>query len=137
MEEYCRADMANDIAPGDEFTRIDPGDSAVVTCAAPLAGGLDTLGTGEARIYCHVNVHYIGGAPSKPDIVGATLEGTYGSYVSDDGVWTILLMVPAETSAGNAAPDKYAIDLNDSLFTRGQEAPDGDTLSSRSARAGF
>ena len=118
MEEYCRIDGANDIAPGEEFTRIDPGDSCVVTCAAPLAGGLDTLGTGEARVYFHCNVHFLG-TDGKPDLAGPTLEGTYGSYVSDDGDWTILLCVPAETSAGNPAPDKYAIDLNDSLFTRG------------------
>jgi hypothetical protein len=119
MEEYCRADGANDIAPGDDFVRIDPGDSAVVTCAAPLAGGLDTLVTGEAKVYCHVNVTFLG-LDGKPDLTGVQLEGTYGTWQSTDGNgWDILLCVPAETSAGNAAPDKYAIDLNDSLFTRG------------------
>ena len=118
MEELCRADAANDIAPGDEYSRIDPGDSAVVTCAAPLAGGLDTLVTGEARVYFHCNVHFLG-PDGKPDIAGPTLEGTYGSYVSDDGDWTVFLCEPAATSAGNIAPDKYCIDLNDSLFTRG------------------
>ncbi len=119
MEEYCRADMANDIAANDEFDRIDPGDSAVVTCAAPLAGGLDTLATGEARVYFHCNVHFIGPVGEKPDLYGSQLAGTYGSYVSDDGDWTILLCEPAATAAGNIAPDKYCIDLNDSLFTRG------------------
>ena len=118
MEEYCRADGANDIAPEDEFTRIDPGDSAVVTCSAPLAGGLDTLVTGEARVYCHVNVHFLG-LDGKPDISGAQLEGTYGTYVGEDGDWSVLLCDSAKTSAGTPAPDKYCIDLNDSLFTRG------------------
>jgi hypothetical protein len=120
MEEYCRVDMSNDIAPGDEFTRIDPGDSAVVQVAAPLAGGLDTLVTGEARVYFHVNTNFLG-PDAKPDLFGPSLEGTYGSYVSDDGNWTIFLCEPAATSAGNIAPDKYCIDLNDSLFTRGYE----------------
>ncbi len=119
MEEYCRADMANDIAPGDEFTRIDPGDSAVVTCAAPLAGGLDTLVTGEAKVYFHCNVQFIGPSGEKPDITGSILAGTYGTYDSEDGAWSVLLCEPARTSAGNVAPDKYCIDLNDSLFTRG------------------
>ncbi len=118
MEEFCRADMATDIAPGDELDRIDPGDSVVVTVAAPLAGGLDTLVTGEARVYCHVNVSFLG-TDGKPDLFGPQLEGTYGSYVSDDGDWTILLCEPARSSSGVIAPDRYCIDLNDSLFTRG------------------
>ena len=118
IESFCRADNANDIAPGDEFTRIDPGDSAVITVDAPLAGGLDTLVTGEAKVYFHCNVHFLG-IDGKPDIAGPALEGTYGSYASDDGDWTILLCAPAATSPGNFAPDKYCIDLNDSLFTRG------------------
>ena len=119
MEEFCRADMATDVAPWDEPGRIDPGDSAVVMVYAPHAGGLDTLGTGEARVYCHVNVSYIGGDPQKPDLYGLSLEGDYGNYISDDGDWTVLLCEPAATSTGNIAPDKYCIDLNDSLFTRG------------------
>ncbi len=119
MEEYCRADMANDIAPGEDFGRIDPGDSCVITCAAPLAGGLDTLVTGEARVYFHCNVYFLG-TDGKPDLTGAQLEGTYGTWESTDGNgWDIILCEPAETSAGNPAPDKYCVDLNDSLFTRG------------------
>ena len=118
MEEFCRADMANDVATSDDYDRIDPGDSVVVTCAAPFAGGLDTLGTGEARVYLHCNVEFLG-PDGKPDLFGPQLAGTYGSYVSDDGEWTVLLCEPAATSAGNLAPDKYCIDLNDSLFTRG------------------
>ena len=118
MESHCRADMANDIAPGDELDRIDPGDSAVVAVAAPLAGGLDTLATGEARVFCHVNATFLG-PDGKPDLFGPQLEGTYGSYVSDDGDWTILLCEPARSPSGVIAPDRYCIDLNDSLFTRG------------------
>jgi len=118
MEEFCRADMANDIAPGDDLGRIDPGDSVVVTVTASNSGGLDTLVTGEARVYLHCDVIFLG-PDGKPDLFGPQLAGTYGSYVSDDGNWTIFLCEPAATSAGNIAPDKYCIDLNDSLFTRG------------------
>lgn len=118
MAEYCRADMAMDVAPGDELGRIDPGDSAVVQVAAPNSGGLDTLVTGEARVYMHCRVEFIG-PEKKPVLNGPQLEGNYGSYAGEDGGWTVLLCRPAATSAGNIAPDKYCVDLNDSLFTRG------------------
>ncbi|MBU8870962.1 MAG: T9SS type A sorting domain-containing protein, partial [Gemmatimonadales bacterium] len=99
---------------------IDPGDSAVITCSAPLAGGLDTLVTGEEKVYCHVWAEYVGNDLAKPDLFGPTLEGTYGTYDSDDGSqWTIFHMPTAITGAGNEAEDRYMIDLNDSLFTRG------------------
>jgi hypothetical protein len=118
MESYVRADMAADISPF-SYPGIVPGDSVVVTCWAPIAGGLDTLGTGEARVYCHARVHYIGGLPTKPDLYGPQLAGTYGRYISDDGDWTVLLCEPALTSTGAVAPDRYCVDLNDELFTRG------------------
>jgi len=110
--------MANDVRPLDD-PAIDPGDSAVVWCEAPYVGGLDTLPTGEPRVYCHVNVEYIGPAPAKPDLSGPALAGTYGSYVGEDGGWTILLCEPARAITGGVASGRYAIDLNDSLFTRG------------------
>jgi len=118
IESYVRADMAADISPI-SYPGIDPGDSVVVTCWAPIAGGLDTLGTGEARVYCHARVHYIGGLPTKPDLYGPQLAGTYGRYISDDGDWTVLLCEPARTSTSAVAPDRYCVDLNDELFTRG------------------
>ena len=118
MEEFCRADMANDVAAYDDYDRIDPGDSVVVRVSAPFAGGLDTLGTGEARVYCHVNVSFLG-TDGKPDLYGPQLVGTYGSYVSDNGDWTVLLCEPARSAAGHVSPDAYCVDLNDSLLTRG------------------
>jgi hypothetical protein len=117
MESYVRADMAADISPP-SYPGIVPGDSVVVSCWAPNAGGLDTLGTGEARVYFHCNAWFLG-VDGKPDIFGAQLEGNYGTYVSDNGDWTVLLCEPARNSAGSIAPDKYCVDLNDSLFTRG------------------
>jgi hypothetical protein len=119
MEEFCRADMAVDVAPGDDVGRIDPGDSAVVRVYAAPGDGLDTLVTGEERVYCHVNVTYIGGDPQKPDLTGSQLEGNYGSYAGDDGDWTMLLCEPAYYSSGHAAENAFCIDLDDSLFTRG------------------
>ena len=62
--------------PMEEFCRADPSwyDSCFVTCTAPLASGLDTLTTGEARVYCHVKVHFLG-PDRKPDITGTLVRG--------------------------------------------------------------
>jgi hypothetical protein len=119
MESFCRADMANDIAPNDEFSRIDPGDSAVVQVGSHIDCDIDTLPSGEAMVFFHCNVHFLG-PDGKPDLTGPQLEGTYGTWQSTDGGgWDIFLCEPAATSAGNIVPDKFCIDLNDSLFTRG------------------
>jgi len=117
MESFVRADMAADISPP-SYPGIVPGDSVVVTCRAPAAGGLDTLGTGEARVYLYCNVSFLG-PDGKPDLFGPQLAGDHGSYVSDDGDWTVLLCEPARASNGAISPDRYCVDLNDSLFTRG------------------
>jgi hypothetical protein len=116
-----RADCAQDIGLVDAATPIDIGDSIVVTCAAEMAGGLDTLVTGEAKIYCHIKCDYIG-AGSSPEIYGPTMQGTYGTYVSDDGSdWTVFLMEPAINKMGATVEDVWMFDLNDSLFTCGYE----------------
>ena len=119
MESYCRADMANDISFNSDFFRIDPGDSAVVQVAAPNTDGLDTLASGEARVYFHCNVQFLG-PDGKPDLTGSQLEGTYGDWLNTDGGgWDIFLCEQARYSYGYLSPDRYCIDLNDSLFTRG------------------
>ncbi len=117
IESFVRADMASDISPLSS-PGIVPGDSVVISCTAPNAGGLDTLGTGEARVYLHCNAHFLG-PDGKSDIFGPQLEGNYGRYVSDDGDWTVLLCEAVYGSSGSVVPDKYCVDLNDSLFTRG------------------
>ncbi len=122
LESYIRADAANDLRPNDDPV-IDPGDSAVVTCTSPLGEGIDTTGDGEPMVYCHVWPEYVGPMVPphgpKSDLFGPSLEGTYGRYDSDDGSqWTILQCEYARTCTG-ISPDRYAVDLNDSLFTRG------------------
>ena len=118
LESYIRADAANDLRPNDDPV-IDPGDSAVVTCTSPLAGGLDTTGDGWPMVYCHVYPEYIGDPLSpKPTLFGPTLAGTYGRY-DRHGTWTVLQCDYARTGAGSIAADKYMVDMNDSLFTRG------------------
>jgi hypothetical protein len=119
IESFCRADMANDIAPGGEFDRIDPGDSAVVGVGGWYDDEPDTLPTGEAMVYFHCDVSFLG-PDGKPDLTGSQLEGDYGTWQNTDGNgWDVFLCEPARTSPGNVASDKYCIDLNDSLLTRG------------------
>ncbi|HSG28184.1 MAG TPA: hypothetical protein VLA34_06870, partial [Candidatus Krumholzibacterium sp.] len=120
IESWVRIDMSSDLRTNDDPV-IDPGDSAVIEVTAPLAGGLDTLPSGDERVYCHVWAEYIGIDAAKPDLYGPSLQGTYGTYVSDDGAaWTVFLM-PNARNNNNEVVDRYMIDLNDSLFTRGYE----------------
>jgi hypothetical protein len=118
IESYVRADAANDLNPKDDPV-IRPGDSIVVDCDSPIAGGLAEDGNGP-KIYMHVKCTYIGdpGTP-KPPLYGPQLEGTYGSYLSDNGTWTIIQGENARTSGGSTVSGRYMFDLNDSLLTRG------------------
>ena len=118
VESYVHADAANDLNANDNPV-IHPGDSIVVDCNSPLAGGLREGGvTGDEEVYCHVRVTDIGPL-SRPPLFGPLLVGTYGTYVTDDSEWTII-QCPTALSAGvNPVEDKYMLDLNDALFTRG------------------
>jgi hypothetical protein len=129
IEAWVRADAANDLNPGDDPV-IRPGDSAVVTCTSLIGGGIQYDGEGYPLMYAHVRAKYIGCASSCPGHVhpkaaylyGPSLAGTYGRYDSDDGAqWTLIQLEEARVGEwpGTPAPDKYAFDLNDSLFTRG------------------
>ena len=123
VESFVRADAADDKAlPTDPFFR--PGDSIVVTCASPLGGGIREGGvTGSGEVYMHVRCTDISGWLGKPNLYGAQLEGSCGSYVSDDGTeWTIIQCDTAKTGWNNPVPDQWCVDLNDSLFTRGYMA---------------
>jgi hypothetical protein len=117
IESYVRADAANDLNPNDDPV-IRPGDSAVVDCTAPLAGGLATEGNGEPAVFCHVLVTHMGPDAKTPPS-GAVIQGDWGTYWGMDGSWTVIQMDTALTSSGNPAPDKFCVDLHDSLFTRG------------------
>ena len=118
MESWVRADMANDICwTGDPW--IHPGDSIAIRCDSPLGGGIAEDGNGP-RIYMHAKCTYIADDGLKPaQLAGPSLEGTYGSYLSDDGTWTIIQGDSAKTAGGTPIRGIYAFDLNDSLFTRG------------------
>jgi hypothetical protein len=119
LESYVRADAANDINTTYNPV-IRPGDSIVVDCSSPEGGGIATDPGGGPAVYMHVKCTYIGPAPAKPDLSGPSLQGTYGSYKSDDGVWTIIQGDTARAH-GSVYANKYMFDLNDSLFTRGYE----------------
>ncbi len=117
LESYVRADMANDINTNDNPV-IRPGDSIVVSVSSQLGGGIAADPGGGPAVYMHVKCAYIGPAPAKPALFGPALAGTYGTYKSDDGAWTIIQGDTARTSGGTYA-GMYMFDLNDSLFTRG------------------
>jgi hypothetical protein len=129
IEAFCRADMASDLN-SNEDPIIRPGDSAVVTCTSPLGGGIMYDGTGWPMVYCYVRAKYIGCSSSCPShvhpktqyIYGPSVAGTYGRYDSDDGSqWTKLQCAEARVGPypGTPVPDRFMVDLNDSLFTRG------------------
>ena len=117
LESSVRADAANDINTNDD-PDIRPGDSIVVSCTAPLAGALAADPAGGAAIYMRVKCSYIGPPPLKPALAGPGLQGTCGTYRSDDGVWTIIQGDTAR-AGGGVQKDRYMFDLNDSLLTRG------------------
>ncbi len=117
IESYVRADAANDINAGDN-PAIRPGDSIVVDCTSRIGGGIALDPAGGPAVYMRVKCSYVGPTPIKPALFGPSLAGGYGSYKSDDGVWTIIQGDPARTAAG-VVEGKYMFDLNDALFTRG------------------
>ena len=119
LESYVRADAANDIKTNDNPV-IRPGDSIVVDCTSAIGGGIAADPAGGPAVYMHMKCTYIGPAPTKPALHGASLQGTYGRYKSDNGVWTIIQGDTAR-AAGHITANKYMFDLNDSLFTRGYE----------------
>jgi hypothetical protein len=128
LESFVRADCAQDINQATNPI-LKPGDSVIVTCASLLGGGIDTV-AGKPLVYIHVKATYVGPAPVKPNLVGAALAGsivgkspTPGTinfnYVSDDGTWTKIQCFFAYNSGGATVADKFMVDLNDALFTRG------------------
>ena len=130
-ESYVLADASNDINTNDNPV-IRPGDSIVVGCSSLIGGGIKADPTyGGPAVYIHVKCSYIGPAPIKPALVGPTLAGStvHGTapavtvnyhYISNDGTWTVIQCDTARTGAGIVA-DKYDVDLNDALFTRGYQ----------------
>ena len=125
LESWVRADMANDINAATNPI-IRPGDSIVVACSSARGGGIDTI-SGRPAVYLHVKASYIGPAPWKPNLVGSVLAGsTVGKsgtvtypFVYDDGTWTKINCSWAISSNGAVTADRFMVDLNDELFTRG------------------
>jgi hypothetical protein len=131
IESYVRADAANDLRTNDDPV-IDPGDSITLDCSSPLGGGIAADPTfGGPAVYIHAKATYVGLDLAKPaQLAGPSLAGSVVTgpttapytinfnYVSDDGVWTVIQCDTARTSGG-IQRNRYMIDLNDELFTRG------------------
>ncbi len=75
LESYVRADAANDINTNDNPV-LRPGDSIVVDAASLLGGGIGADPSGGPAVYLHVKATYVGPAPIKPALFGATLAGS-------------------------------------------------------------
>jgi hypothetical protein len=115
---WVRADAALDIYPGD-WSAVLPGDSVVVSCFTQSFTGIREGGvTGGAEVYMHVRATDIG-PEARPDLAGSQMIGTYGTYASDDGEWTVIQCDTAVSGYGNNVDGSYMVDLNDSLLTRG------------------
>ncbi len=119
LESYVRADCAQDVRLAAD-PLLTPGDSMVVSCASPLAGGLAFDPAGGPAVYLHVMASYIGKDTTGVYYDGLQLEGTYGTYKGPSTVlhWNII-QCDSAFYQGYPGPDLYAVDLNDSLFTRG------------------
>ena len=115
IESFVRADAAIDVGANGS---IRPGDSIAVDCFSVTGGGIALDPAGGPAVYLHVKCSYIGAAPTKPALAGAQLQGSVGAYKSDDGMWTVIQCDTARIGA-EAAAGRYAVDLNDELFTRG------------------
>ena len=127
-EDFVRADEGQDVSQ-DYMTTIMPGDSLCVEATSLLGGGIDSVG-GSPTIYLHVKPRYIG-TGTKPVLSGADLAGGVTvnfttpvncKYVGMSNGWTIIQFEGA-CSAGSPTPtpDKYMVDLSDTLFTRGYQ----------------
>lgn len=111
IESFVRADAARDITP--LLPGIVPEDCIEVECSSPWEGGIAQDPGGGPAVYMHVKCSYIGPVPMKPPLLfGAGLQGSCGTYKSDDGTWTII-------QCAGAGGNRYRVDLNDGLFTRG------------------
>jgi hypothetical protein len=132
LESYVRADAANDINTNDDPI-LRPGDSIVIDATSLLGGGIAAAPGGGPAVYLNVKCTYVGTDLAKPaQLAGATLAGSvwtgpaatpyqiFFPYVSDDGVWTKIQCDTART-AGGIQRDRYMVDLNDDLFTRGYQ----------------
>jgi hypothetical protein len=103
-----RIDMANDINP-QAVTTIRPGDSLVVSCGAPTEGGLLEPPTLHVRV----------SRGPHAGLADASLQGTYGTWTGAAGAWSSIVMDSARAADGTVGPGKWAVGLNDSLFTPG------------------
>ncbi|MBN2070173.1 MAG: T9SS type A sorting domain-containing protein [Candidatus Krumholzibacteriota bacterium] len=117
IESFIRADMAGDVNPPSS-SLIIPGDSTTVSITPLEAPQLATTMDGRPKAFMHVNCTYIG-PDYKPPLVGPSLQGTYGTFYSDDGDWTVIQGDSACIGSNPPVPNEYMFDLNDSLFTRG------------------
>jgi hypothetical protein len=119
----ARIDMARDLVPDANTTRIQPGDSMVVSVDDPESGLTTDGTTGRAAVYCYISVDgpHSGTTPTSY-VDDATRWTVVGAPVVAGGrTWTQINMDTVYTDAGSVVADRFCIDLNDNLFTPGDD----------------
>jgi hypothetical protein len=128
IESYVRADMAFDVSPGSNPV-VRPGDSIVVDATSLLGGGIAADHAGGPAVYLHVRCSYIGNDGLKPAYInGSQLApspgkgpGKYDPHHTPAPAanWNVIQCDSAVGAGGSMPANRWAVDLNDSLFTRG------------------
>ena len=127
---FVRADAANDITETAATTRIDPGDSIVISVTSPTSAGIagvDSMGyeimPGGPSVYMHFKVTgAISGTPSASYVAtvdtGAAPSGPYPLPTPvADGTWHKVQGRSARVgSPSTMVQDKFMFDLNDAIF---------------------
>jgi hypothetical protein len=116
----ARADMANDILPGDN-PNILPGDSVVITCAEPEVGvgfHVDGDTSSGCAVYTYVRVDGAHGGVVDGNLLDDPRYTLTGTVSAAGETWAVIQMDSANNQAAIVA-DQYCIDLNDNYFVPG------------------
>jgi hypothetical protein len=89
-------------------------------CDSPIGGGI-AVDVNGGLVYLHIKIHFEGNSSvnDKPEYIsGASLQGTYGTYIGTSGNWTI---IQADTCKylDVVYEGRWCWDVNDSLLTWG------------------
>jgi hypothetical protein len=132
---FVRADAANDITETAATTRIDPGDSIVITVTSPTSAGIagvDADGYEESdliwpEVYIHFKVDTVLAGKIAADFAAVVDTGRMGfggtmnlptpTGPDGNGWFKVQARSAVVGESRNKVADKFMFDLNDELFT--------------------